>query len=148
MGLRHTYKRCRRSLYPFPVSRSMNGTAKTCVHWRIWRNSMWRPSGDRGSCRKGWNVLYKRITNSRKINTFDEWRQRPGKSALQFERGNAYEKNSSYVDVCHTGIVSVSNADEDIHVGDEVIVWYTGFIEKTDPAQIDAYKISKYTDNM
>ena len=45
-------------------------------------------------------------------------------------------------------IVSVSNADEDIHVGDEVIVWYTGFIEKTDPAQIDAYKISKHTDNM
>lgn len=42
-------------------------------------------------------------------------------------------------------VVSRENADSDINTGDTVKVWYSGSIEATDPAQLDAYKIVKDT---
>lgn len=44
-------------------------------------------------------------------------------------------------------VVSTKNADSSIRAGDNVIIWYTGSIEETDPARIEAYQISKYVDN-
>lgn len=42
-------------------------------------------------------------------------------------------------------VVSRENADSDINTCDTVKVWYSGSIEETDPAQLDAYKIVKDT---